>query len=262
MSRTAIIAGTGTLPSCVAAALDDPFIAALDGFMPEGLAVHLTFRLERLALAMREIAAQGVDRVIFAGAVRRPALDPSLFDPETARMVPQIIAAMQGGDDGLLRAVIGVFEEAGFIVAGVEDVAPHLVPTSGVLTGSLGYAEQRDAARAADIVRALGTVDVGQGAVVADGLCLALEALPGTDAMLEWVAATRQGTGGVFLKAPKPGQDRRIDLPTLGVATVRRAALAGLSCIAWEAGGVVLLDRDTVVAEAAAAGITLWARAG
>lgn len=260
MSRTAIIAGTGALPSWVAAALHDPFVASLDGFAPEGLSVHLTFRLERLALAMREIAAQGVDRVIFAGAVRRPALDPSLFDPDTARMVPQIIAAMQGGDDGLLRAVIGVFEDAGFTVVGVEDVAPHLVPIAGVLTGTLTEADMHDATRAAGIVQALGGVDVGQGAVVSGGLCLAVEALPGTDAMLDWVAATRQGTGGVFLKAPKPGQDRRIDLPTLGVATIRRAALAGVSCIAWEAGGVVLLDREAVLTEAAAAGITLWAR--
>lgn len=261
MSRIAIIAGTGRLPALLAQALDAPVIAAMDGFLPDGVTPDIVFRLERLSPLMRELAARGVEQVIFAGAVRRPALDPQLFDPETATLVPRILAAMQGGDDGLLRAVIGVFEEAGFAVVGVEDVAPHLVPAEGCLVGDPSESDRRDAARAATIVQALGQVDVGQGAVVASGLCLAVEALPGTDAMLDWVASTRQGAGGVFFKAPKPGQDRRIDLPALGINTVQRAAQAGLSCIAWEAGGVILLDRDAVLDAARTHGITLWARA-
>lgn len=260
MTRTAIIAGMGALPAALAAAIDGKLVAALEGFAPEGLVPDLTFRVERLVPLMRTLQAQDVEHVIFAGAVRRPALDPSLFDPETAALVPRILAAMQGGDDGLLRVIIDVFEDAGFAVVGVKDVAPHLVPATGILTGAPTERDQADATRAADIVAAIGGVDVGQGAVVSGGLCLAVEALPGTDAMLDWVAATRSGTGGVFFKAPKPTQDRRVDLPTLGPATIRRAALAGLSCIAWEAGGVIVLDRETVIADAEAHGITLWAR--
>ncbi|WP_435168021.1 LpxI family protein [Falsirhodobacter sp. 1013] len=261
MSRIAIIAGSGALPAAVAAAVTDPVVAAMDGFLPDGLVPDLVFRLERLAPLLRELAARDVERVIFAGAVRRPTLDPALFDPQTAAMVPRILAAMRGGDDGLLRAVVDVFEEAGFEVVGVSDLAPGLVPPEGVLAGALTERDRLDTDRAAQIVGALGSVDVGQGTVVADGLCLAVETLPGTDAMLDWVAATRQGKGGVFFKAPKPEQDRRIDLPTLGVTTIRRAVAAGLSCVAWEAGGVILLDRDALVAEAAEQGITLWARA-
>jgi DUF1009 family protein len=106
---------------------------------------------------------------------------------------------------------------------------------------------------------------VGQGAVVQQGLCLAVEALPGTDAMLAGVAALPPalrpaGTQGLFYKAPKPGQDRRIDLPALGVETVRRVADAGLGGIAFEAGGVICLDLPAMVAEATARGLFLWAR--
>ena len=120
-------------------------------------------------------------------------------------------------------------------------------------------------ARAAEIVAALGAVDVGQGAVVAQGLCLAVESLPGTDAMLAWVAQTARrpnpaGAKGVFYKAPKPGQDRRIDLPALGPQTVARAAAAGLAGIVWQAGGVILLDRDDMIAGAQAHGLFLWSR--
>ncbi|WP_136682778.1 LpxI family protein [Falsirhodobacter xinxiangensis] len=260
MSRTAIIAGHGGLPAALAKVLDEPIVAALDGFMPTGIVPDIVFRLERLALFLQELHQRGVERVIFAGAVRRPRLDPSLFDPATARLVPRLLSAMQGGDDATLRAVIGLFEEEGLVVEGVEALAPELVPSGGILVGTVDDALTRDADRATAIVAALGSVDVGQGAVVAQGLCLAVEALPGTDAMLEWVAATREGAGGVFYKAPKPGQDRRVDLPTLGVDTVAKAAAARLACIAWEAGGVILLDRDKVIEAAGSQGIALWAR--
>jgi len=264
--RMALIAGRGGLPAAVVAALADrPLVAALDGFLPAGVEPDQVFRIERLALLLRWLENEGVTRVMFAGAVERPRLDPALFDPATAQMVPRLLVAMQGGDDSTLRAVIAIFEEEGFTVVGVQDVAPALVPGPGLLCGQPTDADSRDTARAAQIVAALGAVDVGQGAVVAQGLCLAVEALPGTDAMLDWVAGTAcrpdpKGARGVFYKAPKPGQDRRIDLPTLGVQTLRRAGAAGLAGIAWQAGGVILLDPDAMVAEARALGLFLWAR--
>ena len=142
------------------------------------------------------------------------------------------------------------------------------MPGPGVLCGAVTDADRRDATRAAEIVAVLGVADVGQACVVAQGLCLAVEALPGTDAMLDFVALTGaglrpdpNGARGLLYKAPKPGQDRRIDLPALGPATVAKAAEAGLAGIAWEAGGVMLLDRAATVAAAELAGLFLWSRA-
>jgi len=266
MSRTAIIAGRGGLPAALAAALDAPLVCALDGFAPDGVAVDQVFRVERLALLLRLLEDREVDRVVFAGAVQRPRLDPALFDPQTATMVPRLLAAMQAGDDATLRAVIAIFEEAGFAVVGVQDVAPSLVPGVGLLAGAVTAQDEADAVRAMAIVAALGAVDVGQGCVVAQGLCLGVEALPGTDALLATVAgigALRPDASrgrGVFCKAPKPGQDMRIDLPTLGVETVRLVAEAGLAGIVWQAGGVICLDLPAMQAAAAARGVFLWAR--
>lgn len=264
MSRLAIIAGRGGLPAALVAALPEPpLVCALDGFQPDGVAVNQVFRVERLALFLRHLEDQGVARVVFAGAVQRPRLDPSLFDPQTAQMVPRLLSAMQAGDDATLRAVIAIFEEAGFAVLGVEDIAPALVPGAGLLTGALTPQDTQDAARAAEIVAALGAVDVGQGCVVAQGLCLAVEALPGTDAMLASVAAlpaNLRPQGGLFYKAAKPGQDRRIDLPAMGVQTVQRAAEAGLAGICWQAGGVICLDLKAMQALALTRGLFLWAR--
>ncbi len=295
MTRIAVIAGAGSLAAAVVAALRGdacgsatgaspppsltqggggrrlppagPLVAAIEGFAPAGLTPDLTFRLERLAPALRALQDAGVTEVVFAGAVHRPAaLDPALIDPATADLLPRLMAAMGQGDDATLREVVALFEEQGLTVRGVDEVAPSLVPGEGLLCGQVTAADERDAARAAGIVAALGAADVGQGAVVQGGLCLAVEALPGTDAMLAGLMAIPPGLrpspcGGLLYKAPKPGQDRRVDLPALGPATVVAAASAGLSGIAWQAGGVLLLDRERAVAAARAAGLFLWARA-
>lgn len=268
MTRTALIAGRGALPGALVAALDAaPVICALDGFTPDGVVVDQVFRIERLAIFLRWLTDQDVSRVVFAGAVHRPRLDPSLMDPQSAQILPPLMAAFQAGDDATLRAVIGLFEDAGLTVVGVADLAPALVPGPGLLSGQTTAIDDRDAARAAKIVDALGGVDVGQGAVVQQGLCLAVEVLAGSDAMLKSVtdlpAALRPDPlrgKGVFYKAPKPGQDLRIDLPTLGVETVTRAAGAGLAGIAWQAGGVICLDLPAMIAAADAAGLFLWSR--
>lgn len=268
MTRTAMIAGRGALPTALVGAMGTlPLICALEGFPPDGLAVDQVFRIERLALFLNWLVDQGVTRVVFAGAVQRPRLDPALMDPQSAQILPRIMSAFQAGDDATLRAILGIFEEAGLAVVGVADIAADLVPGPGVLAGDVSVMDGRDAARAADIVAALGTVDVGQGAVVQQGLCLAVEVLAGSDAMLEGVsrlAATLRPDPvrgkGVFFKAPKPGQDRRIDLPTLGVQTVQRAAAAGLSGISWQAGGVICLDLPAMIDCANDAGLFLWAR--
>ena len=267
MSRLALIAGQGALPAALIAALAErPLICALDGFAP-AMPADITFRLERLVPFLNALTDQGVTEVTFAGAVQRPRLDPALFDPATAQLVPRLLSAMQAGDDATLREVIALFEEADLAVKGVADIAPALLPGPGVLVGTLSPRDEADADRAAAIVTALGAVDVGQGACVAQGRCLAVEALPGTDAMLIGLADlpatlrpdSRLGRG-MFYKAAKPGQDRRIDLPTIGPDTIRHAAAAGLGGVAFQSGSVICLNLPEMLSEAARLGLFLWSR--
>lgn len=261
MSDLAIIAGQGDLPAELAARHPQARLFALEGFVPDLPDIGI-FRLERLVPFLDGLVEDGIKRVIFAGAVRRPPLNPEAFDAKTATLVPRIAMAMQSGDDAALREVIAIFEEWGLHVLGLPDLAADLIPGAGVLAGSPTPRDETDAARAAQILSVTGPLDIGQGAVVAGGLCLALETLPGTAAMLEFVATHTQNSrkGGVVFKAPKPGQDMRIDMPAIGPDTVAQAARAGLSGIAWAAGQVVMLRRDATVQAAREAGIFLWSR--
>ncbi|KFI26435.1 LpxI family protein [Paenirhodobacter enshiensis] len=257
----ALIAGTGALPALLMRARPDMLLCELEGFA-SGIpgTEPLRFRVERLVPFMTELTRRGIRKVCFAGAIRRPKIEPAKFDLRTALLVPRIMGAIQQGDDATLRAVIALFEERRLEVIGADHIAPDLLGGEGVLCGKPTETDRKDMARAAEIVAALGAVDVGQGAVVARGLCLAVEALPGTDAMLDFVATTRPEAhrGGVLMKAPKPGQDLRIDMPAIGPRTVEGAARARLSCLCWRAGGVLLLDRAAVIAAAEKHGIALW----
>ncbi len=163
------------------------------------------------------------------------------------------------GDDGLLAAIVRVLGEEGFRVLGAHEVLTEAVGPRGQL-GQIGAdaAAMADIERGRAVLRALGQVDVGQGCVVQQGIVLAVEAIEGTDAMLARAAGlARPGPGGVLVKLVKPGQDRRADLPTIGPATLRAAAAAGLRGVAFEAGGTLLTDRSACIIEADAAGLFL-----
>jgi len=270
----AIVAGRGALPTHLArrlrAAGREVVLAEMAGHPadnPDALPV-IRFRVEKLGALFSALRAHGAAELCLAGRVARPRLEPARFDLKTMRLAPKLMAAMKGGDDATLRAVLAAFEAEGFAIRAAHDLAPDLLPAEGVPTAAApAESDRKDAARAARIVAALAAADVGQGAVVAQGVALAVEALPGTDAMLDWVADVAgahrpepEGARGVLFKGPKPGQDRRVDLPAIGPGTVARAAAAGLAGIAVEAGGVLVLDRDAVVAACNEAGLFLWVR--
>lgn len=258
----ALIAGQGGLPGAlVAARQTQPYIAAMDGFPPDELTPDEVFRIEHLGSFLKGLTARGITQVAFAGAMARPPIDQSQIDADTMPLVPRLAMAMGQGDDALLREVLAVFEEAGLSVVGADQIAPHLLPGPGILgTQAPSTMAESDVKRAAEIVQKMGQADVGQACVVHRGQALAIEGLFGTDWMLNSLGARPDGKGGVFFKAPKPDQDRRVDLPTIGPETVRRAATAGLDGLALAAGGVLVLDQAATVAEADALGLFLWVK--
>ena len=258
----ALIAGQGQLPRILADRLPiAPHVASLEGFDPEGLKPDRRFRLETLGTLVNDLKSAGITEVCFAGAIARPEVDPSVLDAATIPLVPRIMAALQMGDDAALRTVLSIFEEAGLGIKAATEIAPDLLPAEGILSKRQVEANhQSDAKRAAEIAGTLGDLDLGQSCVVRKGQALALEALPGTDFMLDTLIGTKYGTGALFFKAKKPAQDVRIDLPVIGVETVERVAKAGLDGLVIEAGGVMVLDLAAVVSAADEADVFLWVR--
>ena len=266
MPTLGILAGGGPLPGQVAqAALQAGravFIVAFQDFAEAAVVAPFPHEVIRLAAAGQILAAlrrHGCHELVLIGPVRRPSLRDLRPDADGARILARIGRALFGGDDGLLGALVRVLGEEGFVVRGAHEFLADAVAAAGSL-GRLAPDGRAlsDIERGIAVVRALGALDIGQGCVVQDGLVLAVEALEGTDRMLERAASLRQpGPGGVLVKLVKPGQERRADLPTIGPRTLEGAAAAGLRGVAVEAGGTLLTDHAACIATADRSGLFL-----
>lgn len=261
--KLGIIAGGGALPARLAAAAKgagrDVCIVKLDGYADDPALddyPYVTVRLGAAAKildAMRDHACQDV---VLAGKVARPSLSSIRPDWRAAKLLMKV-GTKALGDDGLLQLVGKELEREGFRLLGAHEILGDLAVNEGVL-GAIQPDEQAlsDARHGLWVARTLGQADVGQGCVVQQGLVLALEAIEGTDEMVRRsVNYRREGVGGVLVKSAKPQQDKRLDLPAIGMTTIEEAHKAGLRGIALLAGGTMIIDRAPVIARADALGL-------
>ncbi|MGC1776526.1 MAG: UDP-2,3-diacylglucosamine diphosphatase LpxI [Xanthobacteraceae bacterium] len=265
MAPLAIICGGGSLPAAVAAAVAKrgrrPVMFGLKGWADAAVLAHYPHHWIAIGQAgrfFRLARGEGCRDVLFIGTVLRPPITQLRLDWQTIKAMPGLIRAYRGGDDKLISGVARIAEGGGFTVVGVKDVAPEVLVPEGVLGRHQPSPRDRaDMARALDVIAALGPFDVGQAAVVADNHVLAVEAAEGTDNLLTRLAELRRigrvtsAPGvGVLVKAPKPGQDRRFDLPSIGPRTVENVARAGLAGLAVTAGSTMIAEADAVMAAA------------
>jgi DUF1009 family protein len=269
MSKLGLIAGGGGLPLALAEHCRQTgrpyFVVRLRGFADAALEAHPgdVAGIAEIGRIVKLTRDAGCEALCFAGLVRRPDFSALKPDLRGLAWLPGAVLAARNGDEALLRFLMGEFEKEGFAIEGAHEVRGDLALTLGPL-GALAPQDDHavDIAKALAIAGAIGGLDIGQAAVVCDGLVLAVEAQEGTDAMLRRVAelpAELRGAPGrrkgVLAKLAKPIQDDRIDLPTIGVATIEGAARAGLAGVAGVAGKMLVVDRAAVASAADAAGL-------
>jgi DUF1009 family protein len=250
----AIICGAGTLPFAVADAVlahgRSVVMFALRGWAdPDRVAAykHYWGAIGQFGWVCRQARAEGCRDIVFIGTISRPPIWRLRFDWGTLRILPILAKAYRGGDNHLLSGVAKAFEQQGFRLVGAHEVAPEILAPEGGLGRRQPNAQERaDIATGLQLLNAIGKFDVGQAVVVAANHILAVEGAEGTDKMLERVMELRSrqigAAGGVLVKAPKPGQDWRFDLPSIGPQTVEKVARAGL-------GGIAVMARASIMAE-------------
>jgi DUF1009 family protein len=265
--RLAIIAGTGELPQQIATANSDALFVTIKGVevsVPDGFE-HVDASYEKLGALFKAMRGAGVARVVFAGKVDRPKLNPLRMDRVTLGLFPRVKAVLGKGDDALLRLVAEVFEEQGFTVVGATEVTAALAIEASHAGRATSAQDRADADRGWQLLDVLAGEDIAQGVVIAGGQCLGIESIQGTNELLAFAGKTpehlKQGARGVFVKRPKPGQDGRMDIPTVGPDTVRAVAAAGLGGIVLEE-GVIVLERAKVEALLAEHNLFLDVRKG
>jgi UDP-2,3-diacylglucosamine hydrolase len=263
MRKLGIIAGGGPLPRRIADAHETAggavFLIAFEGITPAESVVdfnHAWVRLGRIQDAMDAMIGAGVEDVVMAGPIKRPALSSLDLDGRGAKLIFRA-GRKAFGDDGLLSTIVAEIESDGFRVVGVDQILGGVLASLGHIAGPDPDAGAiSDVRRGIDVLRHLGPVDVGQSIAVQEGLVLAVEAIEGTDAMIERAGGlARDGGGPILIKISKPGQERRADMPAVGPDTIRNAHISGFRGIAIEAGSTLLLEVDQVRALADEAGL-------
>lgn len=248
----ALLAGRGDLPRLLIEVFQSqqrPFVVlAFKGQADEELVrniPHLWLSFGEVGAALHYLRENKIQELVMAGAIARPAMSEIRPDWEGIKWLAKL-GTKALGDDNLLKLIIELIEERGFRIVGPDDILTELLAPEGILT-SLEPDDQgwRDVGRGLEVLSALSPVDVGQAVVIQEDLVIGVEAIEGTDALIERSKSLqRPGLGGVLVKIAKRQQDQRVDLPTIGPETVRKVLASGLRGIAVEAGRTILLKRD------------------
>lgn len=269
LPNLAVIACGGPLPRLAAegalASGRQVTVVGLAGVAGENIVglPHQMIKWGELGRLFDILKKNSVEELVFVGSITRPEFSDIKVDWGGLVSLPKIYQIMRGGDDAVLRKIVRFFEESGYRVVGAHEVAPELIAQAVSYSSLTPDEEDReDIALGFQAARSLGSLDVGQASIADGGRVIAVEGLEGTDGLIARAGDMRKsrrwrtsGKAGVLVKAAKPEQDLRVDMPVIGPSTVEHAAEAGLKGIAVEAGRVMVLDRMAVKASADKAGL-------
>ncbi|MFC1672821.1 LpxI family protein [Pseudomonadota bacterium] len=264
LPKLGILAGGGELPRLLIQACQSAgrpvFVIAFKGQCDKKTTADVDHAWVRIGAAGKSIEllkANGVEELVMAGRIQKPSVSQLMPDARTLKFLAN--GVMNKGDDSVLSAIVHTLEtDEGFTFVGVHDVMPELLAPEGVL-GSVLMDEDGARAMHAAVHAALdlGAQDTGQAAVATGAAMVALEDRAGTDAMLKGLKGNADAHGAVLAKMCKPGQEKRADLPTIGVATIEHAAAAGLAGVVVEAGASLIINRTAVIEAADRLGLFL-----
>ncbi len=270
-----LIAGAGGLPWLVAQGakraglrlvvvglrgLADPKLAAVaDQFHWSGAA--------RLGRWIRLLRREDVHRAILIGSLRKTEMYVSLprllwqFLPDLTTMKLWFFGLPDRRNDTVLRAIADQMERKGVVLVDSTQYCPEAMADAGVMTRTQPTpVQQRDADLGWHVAKEMGRLDVGQSVAVKDGDIIAVEAIEGTDRMIERAGQLCRKGGFVLVKVAKPDQDMRFDVPTIGPQTIRNMHAARGGCIVVEAGKTLVVERQETLRLADEHGIAVVGR--
>lgn len=264
--KIALFAGALSLPFLTRDALRkngwDVYVIGLKNFYDPKLKPDLVIRVGGGGRAARECKKRGIHKLTFVGALGHINLSDIRPDLWSLSVLVSVLKH-QRGYDSMAVAFTKALEKRGYEIVAAQDLAPELTfQKPGIQTKiKPSKTDMRDIERAIQVSHTIGIEDIG-ASVVVDKQVVAVEAAEGTARMLDRVVEMRKNrrkTGGVFAKMTKPGQDLRIDIPAIGVDTVRAVAAAKLHGIIVNTKTCFVIDRDAVIDAANKAKIFIMA---
>ena len=259
-NKLAVISGEGRLPHLIFKEAERIGLEVL-AFYPSKLDIEAPKNTQRVEFnpldiegLFLELKKRKISDVVFAGKITRSSnkyIKPQKSDNLFSNQINPIL---QQTDDKVLRKIATLFENFGFNILGILELLPNSLASEAILTNKEpSLQDKSDIIKALDYQSIISRSDIGQSVVVANGLCLGLETLPGTDAMLDFVKRFKNKTqediikSGILYKAIKADQDTRFDVPVVGRTTIRKVKEANLQGIALQKNSVIIIEKDKVI---------------
>ncbi|MFK7779460.1 MAG: UDP-2,3-diacylglucosamine diphosphatase LpxI [Gimesia sp.] len=219
--------------------------------------------LARIGRAIKLFQRENVNRIVMAGKIEKTVL----FDPfRIFKLLPDLrtlhmwyrYAKKDRKDDTLLLAVIKEFERDNLFFESALDYCPELLVKHGFLTKRHPSQPQwEDIKMGWDIAKQMGQLDIGQSIVINDKAVIAVEAIEGTDRAIQRAGELCKRGGFTVVKVAKPHQDRRFDVPTVGIKTLQSMHEAGGRVLAIESNQTIMIDQQEVADLADKLGIAI-----
>ena len=263
-TRYGLIAGNGQFPFLVLEAARSRGIEMVVAAIREEASPEIETRAARLhwlglgelSRLIRVFKQEGVSRALMAGQVKHTQIFSSIR-PDW-KLMQLLFSLKEKNTDALIGGVAKVLLEEGIVLEDSTLFLEPLLAGEGIMTerapnpeemGNLEYGRK--------VARGLAQYDIGQTVVVADGACVAVEAMEGTDAAIRRAAELAGGKPLRVIKVAKPDQDMRFDVPVVGLPTIDVMEECGATALSVDAGRTLLFDREELLARAAAAGIAI-----
>ena len=260
MKTLGIIAGGGSLPAQIIEYCRNNkrsfFVLVFENSFDQEIiknVPHAIVRIGAVGEALQHLRNAGVEEIVMAGGIKRPSLTSLRPDAAGATLLKKLGKAFFMGDDALLKTITEFFEEEDFKVVGAHSILNNILAGEGVL-GKIVPDNQANADIMIGMAAAknLGAMDIGQAVIVKNSKVVGTEDSAGTDAMLSRYAniENKEQKTGILVKAKKPNQEEKVDLPSIGVQTIENLHAAGLAGVAIEAYGSLLIDKNELIKKA------------
>ena len=261
-NRIALISGSGELPKLIIRELTlngiEPIV-----FSPIGIKVNIPGNIDNILFDLLdfeglvyELKRRFIRYLVFAGKItRNNIINENLSTIKHFSSVKKYNINLSETDDVLLRNIGIFFENQGFTILSLNEIIPDFFLKEGSFTKRKPTKkDQYDIKKAIEFHKVMSKADIGQSLIVSNGLCLAIETLPGTDAMIEFVLNFKNTdkkfkniSEGILFKSLKVNQDPRFDFPVVGDKTLINLRKAKINGLALFENRLILLNKEKLI---------------
>jgi DUF1009 family protein len=211
-----------------------------------------SLKITELGKAISILKKNNCKNIIFIGKVKRPEISLLKFDRKALFYLPRLFSAFKKGDGNILKEIIKIFKEHKINVVNSMKFTPELIfKDRSINNVKIKNTDKSSIIKGASIIKSLSKFDIGQSVIINNGYVLAIEGPEGTDETIKrsLILSTKYKLKdkSILVKFPKVNQDLRVDLPTIGLDTVKNCIKANIKGIVVKRSQNIILDKDKII---------------